>query len=120
MGIPVLNLSANLMVDWSSTILEATFSLGVRGLGNLPILFRVGPRRRGTWRMRVDDAMKASYCFARALTFCLLRLNFRRSSTSRQSTPAALASSACLAFPKRQTRSLVLGGRGRTTDPLRR
>lgn len=55
----------NLMVDLTSSTLVFRFSLWVSREGNLPALFRPGPRIRGICLIRDSEARKASYFLAR-------------------------------------------------------
>merc|ERR1719334_1296046 len=52
----------NLMVPRTSSILLGMGSLWVSRVGNLPALFRPGPRILGICLISDSDARKASYC----------------------------------------------------------
>ena len=54
----------NLMVARTSSTLDTMDSLWVNMVGNLPALFRPGPRIRGIVLMMVSEARKASYSLA--------------------------------------------------------
>lgn len=53
------------MVDLTSSTLVFMFSLWVSREGNLPALFKPGPRIRGICLIRDSEARKASYFLAR-------------------------------------------------------
>ena len=54
----------NLIVDFTSSTLATMFSVWVSKEGNLPALFRPGPRIRGICLIRDSEAKKASYFLA--------------------------------------------------------
>ena len=62
----------NLIVDFTSSTLATMFSLWVSKEGNLPALFRPGPRIRGICLIRDSEAKKASYFLASFLTSFLM------------------------------------------------
>merc|ERR1719305_988566 len=71
----------NLMVAMMVLAFSVMSSEEVSSVGNLPALFRPGPRRRGIFLMSVSDDRKASYCAANFFTIFLFLLNFLRSSS---------------------------------------
>lgn len=126
------------MVDLTSSTLVFMFSLCVSREGNLPALFRPGPRIRGICLIRDSEARKASYflatqrdsgksatlklipiisvskvhvpgCVPSFLTSFLFLLSFFRASMSMCGSSAALASSQCCWSPRTHTENLGLG-----------
>ena len=66
----------NLIVDFTSSTLATMFSLWVSKEGNLPALFRPGPRIHGICLITDSGAKKASYFLAIFLTSFLFLLSF--------------------------------------------
>ena len=99
----------NLIVDFTSSTLATMFSLWVSKEGNLPALFRPGPRIQGICLIRDSEAKKASYFLASFLTSFLFLLSFFSASMSMWGISTALASSQCCWSPKTHTENL---GRG--------
>ena len=99
----------NLMVLFKSLTLSMMSSPWVNKEGNLPALFKPGPKSLGICLIKDSEARKASYFFANFLTsfFCLF--NFFKSSALMNGTPFSLASSQCCWSPKTQTENLGLG-----------
>merc|ERR1712127_1034323 len=62
-------------------------------LGNLPALFKPGPKSLGICRIKASEAKKASYFLANFLTSFLSLFNFFKSSTDMCGMPALMASS---------------------------
>ena len=60
----------NFIVERTSSTFCTMLSLCVSAVGNLPALFRPGPRIRGICLIRLSEARKASYFLARKEEWC--------------------------------------------------
>merc|ERR1719188_1438559 len=80
--LPMATPMHNTFFNWNLTLLRISVTLVsklsecVTNVGNLPALFRPGPRRRGIWGMRTCDARNPSKDWANFFTNFLFLFSF--------------------------------------------
>ena len=112
-------LSWNLMLALTSSTLAPRSSFWETTYGNIPILFKTGPKAVGIFFTRESLAIRTEYFLAHFLISFLSLLNVFKPSKSIVSTfsPFSLAICKCLASPIRQIFNPFLGMCGSLTVP---